>query len=76
MVQRHADHIRKCTTSCDDVEQSEELEDVPSNPVSSQHVEQEAPFQPTTSFTENSKTTQLFSELRGSDVVNRLVIDL
>ena len=43
MVQRHADHIRKCTTSCDDVEQSEELEDVPPIPVPSQFVKQEAP---------------------------------
>ena len=33
MVQRHADHIRKRTTSCDDVEQSEELEDVLPIPV-------------------------------------------
>ena len=47
MVQRHADHIRKCTTSCDDVEQSEELEDLPPIPVSSQPVEQEASVQPT-----------------------------
>ena len=38
MVQRHADHICKCTTSCDDVEQSEELVDVPLIPVSSQSV--------------------------------------
>ena len=47
MVQRHADHIRKHTTSYDDVEQSEELEDVPPIPVSSQPVEQEAPVKPT-----------------------------
>ena len=49
MVQRNADHIRKCTTTYDDVEQSGELEDVPPIPVSSQPVEQEAPVQPTLS---------------------------
>ena len=49
MVQRHADHIRKCTTSCDDVEQSEELEDVPPILVSSRPVEQEASVQLTLS---------------------------
>ena len=47
MVQRHADHIRKCTTSCDDVEQNEEL-DISPFPVSPQPVEQEATTQPTT----------------------------
>ena len=47
MVQRHADHIHKHTTSCDDVEQSEELEDLPPIPVSSQPVKQETPVQPT-----------------------------
>ena len=41
MVQRHADHIRKCIASCDDAEQSEELEHVPPIP------EQEAPVKPT-----------------------------
>ena len=76
MVQRHADHIHKRTTSRDDVELSEELEDVPSIPVSSQPVEQEAPVQPTTSFTENLKTTRSFSELRGSNVINKLVTEL
>ena len=34
VVQRHADHIYEYTTNCDDVEQSEELEDIP---VSSQN---------------------------------------
>ena len=47
VVQRHADHIHERTTSCDDVEQSEELEDVSPFPVSSQPVEQEATTQPT-----------------------------
>ena len=47
VVQRHADHIRERTTSCDDVEQSEELEDVSPFPVSSQPMEQEATTQPT-----------------------------
>ena len=46
-IQRHADHTRKRTTSCDNVEESEELEDVPPIPVSSQPVEQEASVQPT-----------------------------
>ena len=47
MVQRHADHIHERTTSCDDVEQSEELEDVPPIHVSSQPVEQEESTKPT-----------------------------
>ena len=42
VVQRHADHTRECTTSCDDVEQSEELEDALPFPVSLQPMEQEA----------------------------------
>ena len=47
VVQRHADHICERTTGCDDVEQSEELEDVSPFPVSSQPMEQEATTQPT-----------------------------
>lgn len=35
-VQRHADHICECTTSCDDVGQCEELEEFSPIPVSSQ----------------------------------------
>ena len=46
VVQRHADHIRERTTSCDDVEQNEEL-DVSPFPVSSQPMEQQATTQPT-----------------------------
>ena len=46
VIQRHADHTCKRLTSCDDVEQNEEL-DVSPFPVSSQPVEQEATTQPT-----------------------------
>ena len=76
IVERHADHICKCTTSCDDVEQSEELEDVPPIPVSSKPVEQKASVQPTLHCSQRIQNHPIIFRTKGKACGNRLVIEL